>query len=450
MIRHVLRAVALLAVVSAGGAVWLLVRDETRPEPGLQRPGAVRRLTVVSALVVLVTVAFLRPWYWDLAIARRRRRRLLAWSTSCWRRSQHRTSPASGGAIAVAMGRWSSASGLVTLGGTAAVIDGAALVGGKPVPVPHDGQVLGHPVLYQVFWGPAWDRQRRHPGAGAGRRVPARRCPLAVGVGWSTPGSGCGSFSSGGCWIDPDTPRRGPGCQHLVGPVPRRAPPGLRPAAPRSGRARASPPLRSRGPCRRCGGGAVARSRRGVRAGRGVGPQRGAVAGPARRAGRGRLDGRFAPGVDLVRLRMPRAVRFPAVSPRPTRCHTSSSRRPPIPSGTAGTRTFPCAWAARYFLSHGPTSLLGTAPAFQGEVADLCEPGQPDAAGAAADAHRGRLTCRWPASTGPGTAASLTCSPDGGLVRPDAATVECRTCRASTGVIAHARPHRSWSSGARW
>ncbi len=39
----------------------------------------------------------------------------------------------------------------------------------------------------------------------------------------------------------------------------------------------------------------------------------------------------------------------------------------------------PLRYAARYFLSHGPTSLLGTAPAFEGEVADLCEPGQPDA-----------------------------------------------------------------------
>ena len=39
----------------------------------------------------------------------------------------------------------------------------------------------------------------------------------------------------------------------------------------------------------------------------------------------------------------------------------------------------PLRWSARYFLSHGPTSLLGAAPVFQGEVADLCEPGQPDA-----------------------------------------------------------------------
>jgi hypothetical protein len=39
----------------------------------------------------------------------------------------------------------------------------------------------------------------------------------------------------------------------------------------------------------------------------------------------------------------------------------------------------PLQWAARYVLSHGPTSMLGSAPVFQGEVADLCEPGQPDA-----------------------------------------------------------------------
>jgi hypothetical protein len=39
----------------------------------------------------------------------------------------------------------------------------------------------------------------------------------------------------------------------------------------------------------------------------------------------------------------------------------------------------PVQWSARYFLSHGPTSLLGDAPQFEGEIADLCEPGQPDA-----------------------------------------------------------------------
>ncbi len=47
----------------------------------------------------------------------------------------------------------------------------------------------------------------------------------------------------------------------------------------------------------------------------------------------------------------------------------------------------PLRWSARYFLSHGPTSLLGAAPAFQGEVADLCEPGQPDRAPSPGQSH---------------------------------------------------------------
>ena len=51
------------------------------------------------------------------------------------------------------------------------------------------------------------------------------------------------------------------------------------------------------------------------------------------------------------------------------------------PYGRGWYADVPLQWSARYFLSHGPTSLLGTAPVFQGEVADLCEPGQPDAPG---------------------------------------------------------------------
>jgi len=39
----------------------------------------------------------------------------------------------------------------------------------------------------------------------------------------------------------------------------------------------------------------------------------------------------------------------------------------------------PLPWAARYVLTHGPAAVLGTPPVFEGEVADLCQPGQPDA-----------------------------------------------------------------------
>jgi hypothetical protein len=56
------------------------------------------------------------------------------------------------------------------------------------------------------------------------------------------------------------------------------------------------------------------------------------------------------------------------------------------PYGRGWFADVPVQWSARYFLDHGPTSLLGRAPVFQGEVADLCEPGQPDAAGASVGA----------------------------------------------------------------
>ena len=68
MTGHIFGALGLLAVVGAGGTLWLMVRDGR----GRSRPSSARALriaTTLSTLVILGTVVFLRPWYWDLAIA---------------------------------------------------------------------------------------------------------------------------------------------------------------------------------------------------------------------------------------------------------------------------------------------------------------------------------------------------------------------------------------------
>ncbi|MGD0379797.1 MAG: hypothetical protein ABSC30_07410 [Acidimicrobiales bacterium] len=376
--NHVVAAVALLAVVSAGGTVWLLVRDE-RGRSRASSARALRRLTAVSALVVLVTVAFLRPWYWDLAIAAGV---AVAFGVVYVMLGtlQHRSSPASWGAIAVAMGSVVLGAGLVTLGGTAAVIDGAALVGGKPVPVAHDGQVLGHPVLYQVFWGPVWDHGGATPAlaqaAAFERGLPTSQWASVV----VKAGFGVGSLSSGGCWIDPDTPTTSaPAASTSTGPFPAE----LRRVF--SGRVRVEP----------CPGFTATEVPKTLPPDAvvalwldpGVAYELGGVSVHSSVPWPGRPDGlataaftggfAFWGGPSCARSAACRSVPGFA-SPTYALSHEFVEATT-NPFGHGWYADVPLRYAARYVLSHGPSSLLSTAPAFEGEVADLCEPGQPDA-----------------------------------------------------------------------
>jgi len=204
VIGHVLGIVAMLAVISAGGTVWLLVRDE-RGHSRSSSARLLRRATGVSAVVVLLTVSFLRPWYRDVAIG------VVVIAASfgvrgMLRALERRASPAGWGAIALAMAAVVVASGIVTLGGAAAVLDGAALVGGGAEPAAHDGQVLAHPVLYQVFWGAGWDHPTPTPalvqGAEFERALSTSSWSSAV-VG---AGFGVRGLRAGGCWVDPGVP----------------------------------------------------------------------------------------------------------------------------------------------------------------------------------------------------------------------------------------------------
>ncbi len=219
MTGHILRALALLAVVGAGGTVWLLVRDER----GRSRRSSARVLritTTVSALVVLGTLAFLHPWYWDLAIAVGVVVASLSFDVVL-RRLENRGSPASWGAIGSALVSVVLGSALVMVGATAAVIDGASLLGSDAIPVVHDHQVLAHPVLYQVFWGPAWDDHGPTPALAASRLLPAGPAQLAMGVGDGEVGVRRRVVALGRLLGRPEhAPLRRAGVEHGIGTLP--------------------------------------------------------------------------------------------------------------------------------------------------------------------------------------------------------------------------------------
>lgn len=377
MTGHIFGALGLLAVVGAGGTLWLLVRDGR----GRSRNSSARTLriaTTLSTLVILGTLAFLRPWYWDLAIA--------ALVVAAWRcflvlvgALERRSSPARWGAIAVALVSVVLGSALVMLGATAAVIDGAALAGGTPVPVAHDRQVLAHPVLYQVFWGPSWDDHGATPALAQAtafqRALPTSQWAAAV-VG---SGFGVGSLSSGGCWIDPNEPNSSRAASSASsGPFPDELHRVL------SGHAHLEP----------CPGFTTTNVPKSLPPDAvvalwldpGVPYQLGGVSAHSSVPWAGRPDGLATIGLTggLARWGQKSCAQSPACSSVPDFASPTYALSHELveavtnPFGHGWFADVPLRWAARYFLSHGPTSLLGAAPAFEGEVADLCEPGQPD------------------------------------------------------------------------
>jgi hypothetical protein len=372
---HILSALGLLAVVAAGGTVWLLVRDER----GRSRPSTARALritTSVSALVVLATVAFLRPWYWDVVIAAAVVATLLGFHVLV-RALERRTSPASWGAIGIAMISVVLGSALVMLGATSAVIDGAALVGGKPVPVPHDHQVLAHPVLYQVFWGPSWNGSGATPAFAQAtafqRALPTSQWTAAV-VG---SGFGVGSISSGGCWVDPSAPPSSAASSTSSGAFPDE----LRRVFDRHVHLQSCPGFTAtEAPLTLPPDAMVA-----LWLDPGVAYELGGVSAHGSVPWPGRPDGLATMGLTggFARWGQPSCARSPACRSVPNFASPTYALSHELvetvtnPFGHGWFADVPLRWAARYFLSHGPTSLLSTAPAFEGEVADLCEPGQP-------------------------------------------------------------------------
>jgi len=375
--EHVFAALGLVAVLSAGGTVWLLVRDER----GRSRPSSARALritTAVSAFVVLGTVAFLRPWYWDLVISAAVVAALFGFHVMV-RALERRTSPASWGAIALAMLAVVLGSALVMVGATAAVIDGAALVGGTPVPVAHDRQVLARPVLYQVFWGPSWDSRGATPALAQAtafqHSLPTSQWASAV-VG---SGFGVGSIGSGGCWIDPTVPTPSVASSTSTGPFPYE----LDRVFHRHVSVVPCPGFTSTETPKTLPTDAVVA----VWLDPGIADELGGVSDHTTVPWPGRVD-----GLATMSLTGGFARWGESSCTESSACRSVPSFASPTyalshelvetitnPFGRGWFANVPLRWAARYFLSHGPTSLLSTAPAFEGEVADLCEPGQPGA-----------------------------------------------------------------------
>ena len=394
MIGRVLTVVAVLSVLTAGGSVWLLVRDgQGRRRASSAR--VLRRLAGTSVLVVLATLVGLRPWYWDVAVAAVAAAGFLAivrLLTALRRRPLRGWGPISLALAAVLLG-----SGLVTMGGTAAVLDAAALSGGDAVPVDHGGPVLADAVVYQLFWGPSWATTPRPPTLGRAVSFEEHVSPSPWERALVASGFGVRSLVPGGCWIDSTpTVERGRVSSMVAGALPQelrrvfqRSPQGPgRPLADCPGAAPASVPA------------ALPRDALVVvwldssitYALDGVSIH-GAVPWPGR-----------AHGLAVSALTDGYATwRLPGCGAHPA-CRALSDRVSPTyalsheivetianPYGSGWYADTPLRWSARYVLDHGPPSLLRSAPMFPGEVADLCEPGQPAS-------HGGRSML----STGPG------------------------------------------------
>jgi hypothetical protein len=378
VITRILTLVAVLAVVGAGGTVWLVVRD-SHGRTRTSSARVLRRLAGTSALVVVGTLSVLRPWYWDGALGAIAVVGFVAFDRMV-RVLQHRPSPAGWGPITLALGSVLLGSGLVTVGGMAAVLDTAALTGAEAVPVAHQRQVLAHAVLYQVFWGPAWASAPPPPALGEAVAF-QRQLPNSV---WSaavlSSGFGVSSLVSGGCWVDA-TPALRPtmASSTVSGVFPqeiRRVLSGHRPVSPCPGAADDPVPAHLAQDALvalwldphvvyRLGGVSV----------------HGVLSWPGRPHGlavTGLTDGYASWHLSGCAAR--RACRtLPEGASASYALSHEVVEGVTNPYGHGWFADPPLRWSARYVLSHGPSSLFGSSPVFPGEVADLCQPGQEDA-----------------------------------------------------------------------
>jgi len=369
-----------LAVLGFGGNIWLLAHEADEDHGGRRMNTRVlRALAATSVVVVAATLLFARPWGWDVVLAGAAGSLLVAvlWSLrSLWRRPP----PSRRRRYALAATAVSAGLALLVMSGTSAVLDSAIVWGVPPHPVFHGGGVLSRPVLYQLFWGPGWDDGPRPALAAAvAFQDGLRRSQWAAAV--EASGFGVASIRSGGCWIDTIPPVRagrpattladGPvadevhaalsGRHALIGcpganpvPVPRTLPVDavvvvwLPPSVPY-----------------RLGGVAA----------HGVIPWPGRAGGLAA-AG---LPGSYA-SWGLPACTGPVSCTSPPPAAPPTYALTHELVETATnPYGRGWFANTPLAWTARYVLGHGPTSLVGAQLIYPGEVADLCQPGQPAA-----------------------------------------------------------------------
>ena len=368
-----------IAVLGVGGNVFLLVQ-ETRGRVHTRGWNArlLRALSVGSIVVVLGTlIVVARPWYWDLALGAVA---VVAFAGIIRALRALRSEPPRGPLRRI-VGHAASAVGLgvILLGmaGVAGALDGASLSSNDPLVAYHGGPVLRAPVLYQVFWGSEWSA--RSP---AVRQASAFETHLADSM-WarSITGSGFGvtSVGSGGCWIDPSPPAR-PG-EPVAGTATGPFPAELRAVSGGSHRVVS------------CDGHDAARVPAAFPADAVVAlwlsPQvefdiNGVAAhGTSPWPGRPRglvvagLPGAYAQWGEPSCRRDANCAAIPAYALPSYALSHELVEAITNPYGKGWYAEAPLPWTARFVLSKGPPALLGLkrAPAYPGEVADLCAPG---------------------------------------------------------------------------
>ena len=373
-----LGVIASVVVVGVGGNIWLLVQEARgRIRTRGWNTKLLRGLSVLSAAVIVGTTFFARPWYWDVALALAAASGLYG-VVSVLRTLWGSGPPAALRAFALATSAMVCGVFLLGLAGVAAVLDVASLTSATPVPSYHGGGVLRSPRLYQVFWGPEWQRSGLpavRQAVGFQEALPGSAWARAVG----SAGLGISEFVSGGCWIDPDSPASGT-------------------TVPGTG----SPPFRQELA-------AVFGGRRTLR------PCPGAPSGPAPAvlppeavvalwlpasvpfeiggvAEHGSISWPGGLHRDLVVAGLPGGYAYwglPSCA-QAAACAALPSYADPSyalshelleaatnPFGGGWYAPGPLSWTAHYVLDNGPPALLGVGgrPAYPGEVADLCEPG---------------------------------------------------------------------------
>lgn len=201
MTTGILIALAALAGLGIVGNIWLLVQEARgRSRTGRWNMRILCWLSAACAAVLVGTAVLARPWYWDLALVAVACLALVGvWTLVgwLWREPDVRLGPAFL-ASAAAMGLGIV---LLTLGGVAAVLDGAALSSPTPLLTYHGGRVIARPVLYQIFWGAQW----AHPGLPAMRQAVAFQYAVdgsSRGRAVVSAGYGVDGFTPGGCWVD--------------------------------------------------------------------------------------------------------------------------------------------------------------------------------------------------------------------------------------------------------
>jgi hypothetical protein len=377
--------IELLALPAAMGAVsnvGILIqeaRGQRRSQPWNTR--ILRSLGGLSAAVVLGTSCFLRPWSWAVLLSLASIASFAGMLASLHLLWRARGTPV-WKAVASAGASVFFGVVLLALGGTAGVLDGSAVMSrGEIVPTAHGGSVLSRPVLYELFWGKSWEETPVRPSmtqvVSFDRWLASSYWVKAI----RNSSLGVVSIKASGCWIDPNRPR----LRSKVVSSMTSGPLGREVAAVLSGSHR---PV----PCPGSGSGHFPKTLPvdavlaiwlppGVSYARGGVAVHGVVRSSSNPLG---LVATALPG-GYAYWRMSACQQDPGCRSLPAFASPSYALSHELieaatnPYGNGWFADAPLWWSARYVLSHGPLTLFRNSVAFQGELADLCEPGQLDA-----------------------------------------------------------------------